>query len=232
MARWPENTPKGATTLEKDLWTWRTADEVGHRMMVWLNAGQLIYEPSIKTTPRLSVRDFQDVCNKSVRLHVLTDGRWEPLAIALHNYIYRRWFRPYRSEIEHGEFICKFIALHQRNLGAEPIVASVLSFNVHLSEQVEACRPVYDAAEPATMDPAGTGLYLLKDHQDYQIRPLSRALLILIDSKDYHLEDSSTVGDMRVSLVRTGIEDGLSAPITFQAIRQQVGTEATDSQTS
>ncbi|KAB5513276.1 hypothetical protein GE09DRAFT_634776 [Coniochaeta sp. 2T2.1] len=79
------------------------------------------------------------------------------------------------------------------------------------------------------MDPAGTGLYVPKDHQDDQIRPLFRALLLIIDSKDYHLEDSKTVGDMRVSLVRTGIEDGLSAPIAFHAIQQQAGTEATDS---
>jgi len=107
-------------------------------------------------------------------------------------------------------------------------MGSILSFNKRLLEQVEACRRIYDAAEPGTIDPTGTGLYLLKDHQDYQIRPLFRALLIIIDSKNYHLEDSRTVGDIRVSLVRTGIEDRLSAPITFDTIQQQAETEATD----
>lgn len=216
---------------KKKLWIWRTSDEVGHREIAWLNAGQLIYEPSIETGPRLNVRDFQDVCHKSVFLYVLTDSRWKPLAIALHNYIYRRWVRPYRSEVEYGQFICKFIALHRyrENLGVELNIESILSFNERLLEQVEACRPVYDAAEPNTQDPAGTGLFLPKDHQAYQTRPLSRALLMIIDSKDYSLEDSNTVGDIRVSLVRTGIEDGLSAPITFSTIQQQAGTDATDS---
>ncbi|KAH8905277.1 hypothetical protein BR93DRAFT_777424 [Coniochaeta sp. PMI_546] len=233
MVSWPEDTPKGATALEKSLWSWRTAEEAGHRTTAWLNAGPLIYEPSIMgtdtaTAPKLNVRDFKDVCNKSVPLYVLTDDRWKLLAITLHNYIYRRWFRPYQSELENGQFICKFIALHSENLGAEPIVGSILSFNERLSEQVEDCRRIYDAAEPDTLDPTGSGLFLLKDHQVYQIRPLFRALLIIVDSKNYHLEDSKTVGDMRVSLVRTGIEDGLSAPITFDIIQQQAETEATD----
>lgn len=147
----------------------------------------------------------------------------------MRNYIYRRWFRPYRSELEYGQFICKFIALHRYNLGAKPVIDSVLSFNKRLAEQVEACRPDYDAAEPCTKDPAGTGLYLPKDHQNYQIRPLFGALLMVINLKDYHLEDSKTVGDIRVSLVRTGIEEGLSAPITFHTFQQQAGTESTDS---
>ncbi|OIW35668.1 hypothetical protein CONLIGDRAFT_639926 [Coniochaeta ligniaria NRRL 30616] len=155
-------------------------------------------------------RRSRDLCNKSVPLYVLTDYRWKLLGITLHNYINRRWFRPYRSELEHGQFICRFIALHRENLGAEPIMESVLSFNERLSEQVEAYRPVYDATEPRTMDSTGIRLYLPKDHQDYQIRPLSRVLLIIIDSKDYYFKDSKTVGDIRVSL-------------------QQPVTEATDS---
>jgi hypothetical protein len=60
MVGWPKDTPQGATTLEKSLWSWRTADEVGHGITAWLNAGPLIYEPSIKGTdtviaPKLDV---------------------------------------------------------------------------------------------------------------------------------------------------------------------------------
>lgn len=46
---------------------------------------------------QLNVRDFKDVYNDLVVLYVLTDSRWKLLAITLHNYIYRRWFRPYRQ---------------------------------------------------------------------------------------------------------------------------------------
>lgn len=226
MARWSKDTAKRATAFEKAFWEWRTAAEVCHRIFAWRNAGQLVYEPSIKGAdiPKLNVLDFQDVCNKSVPLYALVDDRWHLLAITLHNYIYRRWFRPYRSELEYDQFICKLIKLFPHNVGPEPIIESILSFNKRLPEQVEACRPVYDAAEPGTSDPAGTGLWLLKDHQNYQIRPLFRALLIFVDPKNYHLEDSTTVGDMRVTLVRTGIEEGLSAPIPFHTIQQYAET--------
>jgi len=47
MLYWPEDTPKGATTFEKPLWIWQTAEESGHRITAWQNAGQLLYESSI-----------------------------------------------------------------------------------------------------------------------------------------------------------------------------------------
>ena len=50
MVRWPKDTPTGAMIFEKTAWSWRTADEVGYRVTVWRNAGQLIYEPSINTS--------------------------------------------------------------------------------------------------------------------------------------------------------------------------------------
>ncbi|KAK3314306.1 hypothetical protein B0H66DRAFT_537553 [Apodospora peruviana] len=119
-------------------------------------------------------------------------------------------------------------------------LTSVLSSRL---KQVEACRQAYDATNTESgaprfmgriIDPAGTGLWIptKEEHQNYLVRPLFRALLIVVDSaRDYQFEmDSQTVGDMRVSLVRTGIEDGLSAAVTFDTIHQQqvaAGTEAT-----
>ncbi|KAK3983836.1 hypothetical protein QBC44DRAFT_38363 [Cladorrhinum sp. PSN332] len=39
-----------------------------------------------------------------------TAGGPFPFRNVLHNYIYRCWFRPWRSEIEYDRFICKLIA--------------------------------------------------------------------------------------------------------------------------
>lgn len=54
------------------------------------------------------------------------------------------------------------------------------------------------------------------------LQPLFQALLIIADSEYYHKEDSKTVGRDPVFLVRTGIEDGLSAPSTFESIADNI----------
>jgi hypothetical protein len=67
-------------------------------------------------------------------------------------------------------------------------------------------------------------LAIVEDHQRYVLQPLFRALLVVVHGKDYAEQDSASVGNMPVLLVRTGIEDGLSAPITFESIRERIET--------
>lgn len=55
------------------------------------------------------------------------------------------------------------------------------------------------------------------------------ALLVVICGDDYKNEDSKTVGHLPVYLVRTGIEDGLSAPITFESIADKIENHLGDS---
>ncbi|KAK3291520.1 uncharacterized protein B0H64DRAFT_330440 [Chaetomium fimeti] len=49
------------------------------------------------------------------------------------------------------------------------------------------------------------------------LRPLFKALMAITCCADYDNEDSTTAGRFPVYLVRTGVEDGLSAPISFDA---------------
>lgn len=62
----------------------------------------------------------------------------------------------------------------------------------------------------------------LQDHRLRILQPLFQALLIIDCSENYRNEDSKTVGRLPVFLVRTGIEDGLSAPITFESIADKI----------
>ncbi|KAK3353817.1 hypothetical protein B0T25DRAFT_581508 [Lasiosphaeria hispida] len=74
--------------------------------------------------------DFKDICNKSVPVYVLPTIHCETVrlvAVVLHNYIYRRWFRPYRSELSHFRFICKSLA----------------SLNQHICDKVQDLRQEY-----------------------------------------------------------------------------------------
>jgi hypothetical protein len=65
---------------------------------------------------------------------------------------------------------------------------------------------------------------VVQNYRHYVLQPLFRALFIVVDSKDYAKQNSASVGDMSVLVVRTGIEDGLSAPITFESIKDKIET--------
>ena len=63
---------------------------------------------------------------------------------------------------------------------------------------------------------------IVKEHQYCRIQPLFRALVIIINSRDYRLEDSKSLGRMPVFVAHTGLEEGLSAPVTFDSLGDRV----------
>ncbi|KAI1318284.1 hypothetical protein F5Y16DRAFT_414462 [Xylariaceae sp. FL0255] len=175
--------------------------------------------------------DFHDTCNKTVPIYILAGKSALLLNTVLHNYIYRKWFRPYRSEIEYDRFFCKFIiagSLPKEIRLSHSTTATMISINKDVCAETDKARFKYDQLL------VNGGLCLpwstesLKENQFYILQPLFRAILILVSSWDYQLEDSSTVGTIPVYLVLTGITDGLSAPITFESISGKIDTDVGD----
>src|SRR5687768_1154115 len=101
-APWPYDIAQPLEECSRDelLWTIRTGLEGHHRHMIHLYAVILLYRPLIQhldtqPLPEMSITDFLDTCNKSVPVYILLGQKANLLTIVLHNYIYRRWFRPY-----------------------------------------------------------------------------------------------------------------------------------------
>lgn len=63
---------------------------------------------------------------------------------------------------------------------------------------------------------------IIRDQHNFILQPLFRAVAVAIRVKNYTIEVSD-IGRMPVLIVRTGIEDGLSAPITFESIAPYLG---------
>lgn len=217
-------------TKEEMLFEFRTLLECGHREMIYRYATNLIYKPSFRDVdclPAMDSDEFLDTCNKSVPVYVLKGCQYGTvICTVLHNYIYRRWFRPFRSEIEHYRFLCKFMtplhlpdgptSLSQSNIDG------IVSINGAVCAEVEARHRDYDQQlASAGQDEATWPLIRreVKNHNRFNVlQPLFRALLVIVSADNYHNEDSTTAGRIPVLLVRTGVEDGLSAPVTFEAI--------------
>ncbi|RSM09379.1 hypothetical protein CEP52_004222 [Fusarium oligoseptatum] len=151
-----------------------------------------------------------DFRNKTVPVYVLTGdaektGLSGLLLMVLHNYLYRRWFRPYRSNIERGQFVAKVVlAIDQPDTKDEDSAVD-LAMLMH-----------------ATIN---TRLDSVKAPQFYTTRPLFRAIAIVIPGQSYYTCGLvSRVATMPVLLVLTGEQEGLSAPISFDSIADR--TEA------
>ncbi|PTB67409.1 hypothetical protein BBK36DRAFT_1167806 [Trichoderma citrinoviride] len=201
-------------TREEKLWYLRTHLEGEHRGHQFLMCAWRTYDPPIELPlPRIPGYQFQDIYNKSVPIYILKGHWW--LAGILDNYIYRRWFKPYRSEIEYGRFITKFIGLRDTDTPCAATLQRIVSLNGAVCAQIHELRKEYDrviAGESARR------LDIVKDHHHYVLQPLFQALLLVLNPTDWHGEDSSSIGRIPVILVRTGVEDGLSEPITFESI--------------
>jgi hypothetical protein len=231
---------------DKTRWEFRTDMEEMHQMHIYKYAVTHSYSPSARDIrldymPKMDFHNFIDIpmfldaCNKSVPVYIRMrnsdNHRWELLDTVLHNYIYRRWFRPYRSDIEAEQFLCKFIFPYALPDDSEPspsdaTISTRVSLNAAICAEVERHRRTYtERLEAGDKDltttfrlirPAIQGLSL------HILRPLFRALLVVVDSGFYGTEDSATVGRLPVFLVRTGVEEGLSAPITFTSIADKI----------
>ncbi|KAK4462339.1 hypothetical protein QBC42DRAFT_327019 [Cladorrhinum samala] len=240
--------PFSELSLEEKLWLHRDNVESQHRMTIYRQAVDHTYRPSVGeiTTgesgglPPISADEFRDTCNKSVPLYILPLGRPRlPLLQVLHNYIYRAWFRPWRSEVEHERFICKFIypggVEYQQGNPSPSTIDALAALNSAVCAEVESRRRYYAeqiAAHSGLEDKHDVDSHIMRrplssniveNHKFHVLQPLFRALLIVVSPGLYDNQRSHTAGTLPVFLVRTGVEDGLSGPISFDTITADKG---------
>lgn len=223
----PHNRPLTEMTREELLWDFRTSEESAHRSMIWRFSEVFYCMPSARDVKanlplHLSVDDYYEICNKSVPVYINNCSKWQQVHIVLHNYIYRRWFRPYRSEIDYNRFICKFIfpqELPDDEVSSSPSnIRSLIGINMAICNEVKSLRTSYMEYRALGHTRLSDDITGIPNTRHHVLQPLFRALFILVPGEQYNNQDSRTVGELPVYLVRTGVEEGLSAPITFDLI--------------
>src|SRR6266699_6453579 len=88
----------------------RTELETLHRKRMLLGTTRFLYRPILSVElpmPPVTLFQAQDCCNKSTAVYNLRGFRFPNEH--LHNFLFHSWNRPYKSNIEHGEFIAKVI---------------------------------------------------------------------------------------------------------------------------
>lgn len=225
--------------------------EAKHRQLIHQYSAKApyLYEPRIDRLdrlPRMSLDQAEDFCNKTAPFYIYTATEFDPtplLLTALHNWLYDKWFQPYRSEIEWGQFVSKVVRLRGVPLRTPPdrLVDSVIRLNRKICREVEAtCQSVQDLDLSRPHEDMNQSLWgmvfprsmteIVKDQQSFFLQPLFRAVAIMIDGEDFGrnaYKYITNVGHTHVHIVRTGMEYGLSAPISFDSIADKTTSPIT-----
>ncbi|KAL7892193.1 hypothetical protein HDV63DRAFT_415459 [Trichoderma sp. SZMC 28014] len=222
--------PYNDITREEKLVYLRFQLERDHRSLTGFISAWRTYEPPIDQSlidgslidqdlPPIDTFVFTDLCNKTVPIYF--HSGYSRLAFTLYNYLYPRWFKPFQSEIEHGRFLTKFIAPREVKICSRPITTSLESF-IALHKTI--CKNVHKRrGEYAAAITSGVKDYsIVENHQSYVLQPLFEALILIIHPQDWKGENSSLIGRLPVTMARTGVESGLSSPITFEPIADKI----------
>jgi hypothetical protein len=156
------------------------------------------------------------------------------LYAVLHNYVYRTWFQPYKSEIDWGQFLAQVIAINPSSpLLLPKTPANAAQFAATMSRaictRVETVqRKVGVRGDELGEIPFGEVLLLQQElgfghwepircRKFLSLQPLFRAVAIVIRIRDYSIAVPD-IAEIPVLLVLMGVEEGLSAPITLDSI--------------
>jgi hypothetical protein len=201
----------------------------------------------MKKAATMSMREMEACCNKSVPIFLIGPGSTSDfnvrtrslLNVVLHNYLYRTWFKPYRSEIEFGQFLAQPISVGPDSKSPQLEFANGVDaahFIAALSHKIcsrieDIQRKIGDRSSFTTpwdeMMALGkeigirTDWYTVHEQRFMVLQPLFRAVAILINQRHYGL-DVPAIGHLPILLVLTGYQEGLSAPITFEPIANRI----------
>ena len=153
---------------------------------------------------------LQDYCNKCTLIY---PNGWACDFSNLYRYIFAQWCPGSvpRLDIEFQRFFAKLVVI-QRESTSEQIV----TMHKAMIEATQAAhREGFAKNDNAYHD---RDHYFIGGHQVefFRIKPLLRALIIIID-KEFPDEETD-FDQLEVRLVRTGLKEGLSQPITFDGL--------------
>lgn len=189
--------------------------------------------------PEMNIKQANDCCNKTIPIYICNDHHRKQfsqsslvLGLALHNWLYRKWFRLYHTDIEWGQFIAKIFECpcvtkwQGLEHSAEDVIDMTVRLNRVICNRIEAAQKYILEQEAAPDSTMCGGLVceqpfceLQRDQSSFILQPLFRAVMIVIQEKDYTI-DMTDMSGVVVYLAVTGVEDGLSAPILLSSVEQ------------
>ncbi|KAI1740102.1 hypothetical protein F4680DRAFT_465866 [Xylaria scruposa] len=208
----------------------RTDREYQHRHQLFFHSFLHLYEPSLEAlqdSPEFNVQMSNEFCNKTAPIYVLRTRatRCLPLILtSVHNYVYRRWFRPYKSEIEYGQFLVKLFAPRKLppvdTASLKSIADLARDLTTTICSRVERVQQVHTPDQFKKLWPGINTRNIdecMYQQKFFVLQPLFRAIALVVCETSFDMTLPS-ISQLPVLIVRTGTEKGLSAPISLDSI--------------
>lgn len=229
--------PRPTLTNEEILRKLRYQEENHHRRCreYFFGLGLLTLPVSLPI-PEVHLEHIQDSCNKSTAIYSISphlEGHTEAYVRDSSNRgdivfsIYEQWFRDHNIDIDFGNFVAKLIRVKIPSIEQRPNVGDIIKIHKAWCEHVETSLPLCSRKKDSTGteidDPPfefhGSIGINRKQNMYYKLRPLFRALIMIVDY------DANPGEEKIVHLFRTNIPSELSAPITFESISPKLESD-------
>lgn len=230
----------------------RTYVEHDHRLEMARRSADFrwLYQPNVSDLDLLAAEmthaDANDCFNKTVPIYIFSAKRsfyTSLLLKLLHDFLYAKWYRPYRNEIEYRRFLAKtFLAqLLPNDLQPEALADLAVSVNDAICMRAQATQDTIRRLDPHKAYYSGEDLLdpnlstHLKDYERLKVpeifphsqkkfilQPLFQAIIISIRLEAFNKD--TELSQLPVLLILSGKEEGLSAPVAFDPIAHKISS--------
>ncbi|TRX90082.1 hypothetical protein FHL15_009001 [Xylaria flabelliformis] len=210
----------------------RTDREYDHRHRIFFHSLLQIYQPCLEAlhdSPEFHLRMSNEFCNITAPIYLLRTrlSRCGPLLLtSIHNYVYRRWFRPYETEIEYGQFLVKLIAPRKLppvdTTSLDSIANLARDLTTTICSRVDRVQRVHALTRLKKLGPGIDTRNIdecMHQQEFFVLQPLFRTIALVVCEKSFDINLPS-ISQLPVLIVHTGTEDGLSAPINLDSITE------------
>ncbi|KAL7893029.1 hypothetical protein HDV64DRAFT_263399 [Trichoderma sp. TUCIM 5745] len=209
-----------------------------------------LYQPNVSDLDLLAAEmthaDANDCFNKTVPIYIFSAKRsfyTSLLLKLLHDFLYAKWYRPYRNEIEYRRFLAKtFLAqLLPNDLQPGALADFAVSVNDAICTRAQAIQDAVRRLDPDTtyhsreelLDPNLPTQWrdyeciklpkiFLHSQKKFILQPLFQAIIISIRLEAFN--KNTELSQLPVLLILTGIEEGLSAPVSLDPIAHKISS--------
>ncbi|KAM0664465.1 hypothetical protein ACQRIU_006323 [Beauveria bassiana] len=201
----------------------------------WLLSSHMHQPVDLDHASTLHYEDAGNACNRTAAIYLLRD-EWCPrarftkllqgeeeisfIAAALFQYTYHRWFRPYKSEVDLGQFLTKV------NVPPAATDLPMKTCSLAMVERLKRshtnfCERVRDVIDNETLceevpDLFGGQKWRRHMRPFWNIQPVFEAVIVAVRTGEFHFA-TTDIADMRTLIVATG-KEAKSGPIDLSLI--------------
>ena len=231
--------PRSSSANHQILRTLRAWQEYQHRRCqeYFYDNGMLTLFSSLPV-PQVQLEQIQDSCNKSTAIYSLAPHLERSINRRAFNFerstrddiifeLYEQWFHDHSVDIDFGTFVAKLIRIETSNDARPQTIDDIITAHKAWCDHVDINLPLCsrknsiggDIQDPILAHgPIGINK---RQHMYYKLRPLFRALILVID----HHATPGLENEKLVHLIRANIPSKLSAPINLDRISPRLESD-------